>query len=120
MEMKFQLVMDENGSLVDRDATMDKFEDWLTNLCANQEQEQEKIAEAVSTIFDTLDGKRAPIDYVIGNALAKTGLVVAENHTILYGRVHDYLKRNSGEGKLFNIGRGKGHGGIGRVADMAK
>jgi len=120
MEIKFQLVMDKDGSLVDRDATMEKFEDYLTNLCANQEQEQEKIAGAVSTVFDSLKGKRAPMDYVIGTALSKTGIVVAENHSVLYERVHDYLKRNAGEGKLFNIGKGRGHGGIGRIADMAK
>lgn len=117
MEVKFQLIMNKDGSLIDRDASMSKFQWYLTGLCTNQEQEQEKIAEAVSVVFDALDGKRASKKYVIGLALNKTGLMVAaENHSILYARVDNYLKRNTGEGKIFNVDRS----GIGRVSDMAK
>lgn len=119
MEVKIELVMDENG-MIDRDASLDKMEDTLTNLCANQEQEQEKIANAVSAVFDTTKGKRAPVDFVIGQSLIRLN-VQSENYKILERRVDNYLHINAkGENALFNIGRGKGHSGIGRIADMAK
>jgi hypothetical protein len=117
MEITFNLTVDDKG-IINRDESMLNFENMLTNMCAEQKKEQETIANAVSAVFDTLNGKRAPLDFVIGQATNKIG-AVSENYTSLYDKVDHYLHVNSkGDNSLFNIGRGKGHAGIGRVKDL--
>lgn len=117
MEISFKLTM--NGSLIDRDASMNGFEEYLTNLVAEQEQEQEKIGEAVSALFDKNMGKRLPLDYVISQTLIALN-AQPENHKAMYRKVNTYIHDHAGEDKTFHIGRGRGLGGVGRIADLAK
>lgn len=117
MEISFKLAM--NGSMIDRDTSMNNFEDYLTNLVAEQEQEQEKIDVAVNALFDKNKGKRLPLDYVISQTLISMN-AQPENHKAMYRKVNTYLHDNAGEDKAFNIGRGRGSGGVGRVADLIK
>lgn len=117
MEISFNLAM--NGSMIDRDTSMHNFEEYLTNLVAEQEQEQETFGTAVNALFDKNMGKRLPLDYVISQTLITLN-AQPENHKALYVKVNAYLHDHAGEGKTFNIGRGRGHGGVGRIADLAK
>lgn len=104
---------------VDEDGTVDTCRTAIRQFVASRETELTVIGDAVTSVFDTLSGKRAPMPYVTQQVLTALN-AQSENYSVLVERIGDYLRSNSGtreSGALFNIGKGKG-GGICRWSDQ--
>jgi len=112
-----QYAVRTDGS-IDIQATLDKFETDLETFAALQAADEEKVAEAVHTVFDQNKGARINMPYLVGQALPLLG-VTSATHKSLTERVQAYVRGNAdGKGaNLFSIEKGKG-GGCARTADL--
>ena len=114
-----------SGGHIDIEASTQAFRAACLKRQAELETEQEQIAEAVSALFDTYQGKSIAMPAVASMTAQKLN-AQPENFKVLSDRVLDYVRANSqGEvkdgveqhpGSLFVITKGKG-GGCYRRAD---
>ena len=107
-----------NDGSIDLDATVSKFEGDVSTYVALQAADQEKVAEAVATVFDTNMGTNINMPFLVSQALPLLG-VSASTHKSLSERVLAYVRSNAdGKGSnLFSIVKGI-HGGVKRLSDV--
>lgn len=116
--LNIALARNANGS-VDLDGTLEACRGAVLKFVAERETELATVSAAVEATFDSLNGAKANMPYVIGQTL-RTLNVQPENYKALEKRVAEYIRENAGDrasGALFNIGKGKG-GGVLRHSDQ--
>lgn len=116
--LNITLARSADGS-VDVDASVAAFKAAVLVHIAERETETATIAAAVSETFDSLNGARANMPYVVGETVRRLNPQPA-NYNALTAAVAQYIRDNAGDrdsGKLFAIGKGKG-GGVLRHSDQ--
>ena len=113
-------VVFNNGS-VDEVATLAACQERIQAYVIEREAEQNTLSEVVNQVFDSLNGVRASVPYVINTALLKLNVSSAAYKTV-EKRIGDYIRSHSGDresGMPFNIAKGKG-GGVCRWSDFVE
>lgn len=108
------VVRDGNGA-VDLNATETKFRTDLQAYLTERAEQDTKIADAVSAVFDQFKGANINLPALETFVLAKLD-AQPSNYGELSAALRSYIKDNSGEGGTFKIAKGKG-GGCHRVCD---
>jgi len=103
---------------IDIKGTLAKFQGDLESFATVQAADQERVADAVHSVFDSHKGTRINMPYLVGQALPLLG-VTSTTHKSLTERVLSYVRDNAdGKGAdLFSIEKGK-NGGCARKADL--
>lgn len=109
------LVHFTDGS-IDTEASVEAFRDELDKVIVENGAMNEAIALAVEAVFDTLNGARANMPYVVNEALRRIGTTPA-NYNLLTEKVGEFVRANAtGDEAVYHIGKGKG-GGVLRLSD---
>lgn len=112
------LVHFSDGS-IDTEASGREFFAQLDKLIVEEGKMSEDIAIAVEAVFDTLNGARANMPYVVNEALRRIGTTPA-NYNLLTEKVGEFVRANAqGEDAVYHIGKGKG-GGVIRLSDESE
>ncbi|CAB4196633.1 hypothetical protein UFOVP1290_153 [uncultured Caudovirales phage] len=112
------LVHFTDGS-VDTEGSVGAFRSALDAALIEQDAMSEGIALAVEAVFDTLNGARANMPYVINETLRRLSTTPA-NYNLLTEKVGEFIRANAqGDEPTYHIGKGKG-GGVIRLCDESE